>query len=189
MQLSVLFDTSHPSRLLSCLFLSPSAEMPPVCAMLLCPGSLFNPGSRCFILSRIKIRCAALRWRPFHARWEQYIGHHADIDWKYRSPAPICPWFFITQNLNGLSVLISKGIKGFKFRHQSPECLDVWPQQKPVCDKSPEFSTESCTLLFAERWQIKPKMRRLDNEQIRLLAPFKIRLERDKLKISCRRLK
>lgn len=46
------------------------------------------------------------------------------------------------------------GIEGYKskpiFRHQTPECLGVWPQQKPVYDKRSEYNTGQCALLLAE---------------------------------------
>lgn len=45
----------------------------------------------------------------------------------------ISSWLFITHSLGGSLILISKGIKGYKgkpiFRHQTPECLGVWPEQ------------------------------------------------------------
>lgn len=42
----------------------------------------------------------------FHARSKKYIGQDAGRTREERNPVLICLWLFITQNLNGLSILI-----------------------------------------------------------------------------------
>ena len=63
----------------------------------------------------------------------------------------ISSWPFITHSLGGSLILISKGIKGYKgkplFRHQTLECLGVWPEQKPVYDKTSEY--RHCAMCIA----------------------------------------
>lgn len=58
---------------------------------------------------------------------------------KRKSLSVISSWLFITLSLGESLILLSKGIEGYKgkpiFRHQTTECLGVWPEQNPVYDE------------------------------------------------------